>query len=177
MIGAVLALAMVGPARADIITSGTYQVESVSRDPFGAILFSFLGDLTNVDLSRVNPNFPDVPFVFSYGIFATVNGQSFYTSGNINCPPYAQPGCSHQGPHATYLQLPVAVGDILNIDVNFSANWDTAPLYMVYGGGVLTAVPEPSTWAMLLLGFAGLGVMAYRRKTYGKLLHTAPPVV
>jgi len=25
------------------------------------------------------------------------------------------------------------------------------------------AVPEPSTWAMLLLGFAGLGALAYRR--------------
>ena len=27
-----------------------------------------------------------------------------------------------------------------------------------------TAVPEPSTWAMLLLGFAGVGFMAYRRR-------------
>jgi hypothetical protein len=26
-----------------------------------------------------------------------------------------------------------------------------------------TAVPEPSTWAMLILGFAGVGFMAYRR--------------
>jgi hypothetical protein len=26
------------------------------------------------------------------------------------------------------------------------------------------AVPEPSTWAMLLLGFSGLGFAAYRRK-------------
>jgi hypothetical protein len=26
------------------------------------------------------------------------------------------------------------------------------------------AVPEPSTWAMMILGFAGLGFMAYRRK-------------
>jgi hypothetical protein len=26
------------------------------------------------------------------------------------------------------------------------------------------AVPEPSTWAMLLIGFAGVGFMAYRRK-------------
>ena len=25
-------------------------------------------------------------------------------------------------------------------------------------------VPEPSTWAMLLVGFAGIGFMAYRRK-------------
>jgi PEP-CTERM motif-containing protein len=32
--------------------------------------------------------------------------------------------------------------------------------------GVLTisAVPEPSTWAMLILGFAGVGFMAYRRR-------------
>jgi hypothetical protein len=27
-----------------------------------------------------------------------------------------------------------------------------------------SGVPEPSTWAMLLIGFAGLGVMAYCRK-------------
>jgi PEP-CTERM motif len=25
-------------------------------------------------------------------------------------------------------------------------------------------VPEPSTWAMMLIGFAGFGVFAYRRK-------------
>jgi hypothetical protein len=29
---------------------------------------------------------------------------------------------------------------------------------------VTAAVPEPSTWAMMLLGFAGVGFMAYRRK-------------
>jgi hypothetical protein len=27
------------------------------------------------------------------------------------------------------------------------------------------AVPEPSTWAMMVLGFAGIGFMAYRRKS------------
>ena len=32
---------------------------------------------------------------------------------------------------------------------------------------LLTAVPEPSTWAMMLLGFAGVGFMAYRRKGQG----------
>ena len=27
-----------------------------------------------------------------------------------------------------------------------------------------TAIPEPSTWAMMILGFAGVGFMAYRRR-------------
>jgi PEP-CTERM motif len=31
------------------------------------------------------------------------------------------------------------------------------------------AVPEPSTWAMMVLGFAGIGFMAYRRKSRGAL--------
>jgi hypothetical protein len=30
---------------------------------------------------------------------------------------------------------------------------------------VAGAVPEPSTWAMMILGFAGIGVIAYRRKS------------
>jgi hypothetical protein len=29
-------------------------------------------------------------------------------------------------------------------------------------GGVVEAVPEPSTWALMLLGFAGLGFVGYR---------------
>lgn len=31
------------------------------------------------------------------------------------------------------------------------------------GSGVASAVPEPATWAMMVLGFLGLGFMAYRR--------------
>jgi PEP-CTERM motif len=37
----------------------------------------------------------------------------------------------------------------------------------------VSAVPEPSTWAMMLLGFAGLGFMAYRRKQNGPSLSLA----
>jgi hypothetical protein len=46
------------------------------------------------------------------------------------------------------------------------------------GSGSLTlvsevpAVPEPSTWAMLLIGFAGIGFMAYRRKSKPALMAT-----
>jgi PEP-CTERM motif len=34
----------------------------------------------------------------------------------------------------------------------------------------VAGVPEPSTWAMLLLGFAGIGLMAYRRKSKPALM-------
>ena len=36
--------------------------------------------------------------------------------------------------------------------------------------GALSAVPELSTWAMMLLGFAGVGFMAYRRKSKPALM-------
>jgi hypothetical protein len=32
------------------------------------------------------------------------------------------------------------------------------------GFSLASSVPEPSTWAMLLIGFAGIGFMAYRRR-------------
>jgi hypothetical protein len=37
----------------------------------------------------------------------------------------------------------------------------------------VAAVPEPSTWAMILLGFAGVGFMAYRRKQNGLAFRVA----
>jgi PEP-CTERM motif len=49
-----------------------------------------------------------------------------------------------------------------NVDF-FSINPDGS--YLPDNGTfAVAAVPEPSTWAMMLLGFAGLGFMAYRRK-------------
>jgi hypothetical protein len=34
----------------------------------------------------------------------------------------------------------------------------------------VSGVPEPSTWAMMILGFAGIGVMTYRRKSKPALM-------
>jgi hypothetical protein len=38
---------------------------------------------------------------------------------------------------------------------------------------VTPGVPEPSTWAMMILGFCGLGFLAYRRKQNGAALAVA----
>jgi hypothetical protein len=35
------------------------------------------------------------------------------------------------------------------------------------------AVPEATTWAMMLLGFAGLGIAGYRKEKSGRVAHTA----
>jgi outer membrane lipase/esterase len=38
---------------------------------------------------------------------------------------------------------------------------------------VAVGTPEPSTWAMMILGFMGVGFMAYRRRSNGPALHVA----
>ncbi len=38
------------------------------------------------------------------------------------------------------------------------------PPFALLDGVSLTAVPEPSTWAMMLVGFGGLGYAALRRR-------------
>jgi PEP-CTERM motif len=42
-----------------------------------------------------------------------------------------------------------------------------------FGADVTGGVPEPSTWAMMILGFAGVGFMAYRRKQNERALRLA----
>lgn len=37
----------------------------------------------------------------------------------------------------------------------------------------VSAVPEPSTWAMMILGFAGVGYMTCRRRRYQSRIHAA----
>jgi hypothetical protein len=75
----------------------------------------------------------------------------------------------NSGPQALYLTFGSALGGA-SVDLSLMAyNGWNQPEYQ--GGaafqsvtGVVAAVPEPSTWAMMILGFAGLGFMAYRRK-------------
>jgi hypothetical protein len=53
---------------------------------------------------------------------------------------------------------------------------DTANSQLSSSGTIvatISAVPEPSTWAMMILGFCGLGFMAYRRKPNGPALSVA----
>jgi hypothetical protein len=56
---------------------------------------------------------------------------------------------------------------------NPDAGFPTAGFWTASFPTVTAAVPEPSTWAMMIFGFCGLGFMAYRRKQNGSALSVA----
>ncbi|WP_187399381.1 PEPxxWA-CTERM sorting domain-containing protein [Bradyrhizobium paxllaeri] len=64
-----------------------------------------------------------------------------------------------------------ALDDQLIRTITVAANGQLDDIRQVRLGDVeaIAAVPEPSTWAMLILGFAGVGFMAYRRKSQAAL--------
>ena len=49
-------------------------------------------------------------------------------------------------------------------NVSFTVAPDQLNSIALSGNILIQAVPEPSTWAMMILGFMGVGFMAYRRK-------------
>jgi hypothetical protein len=63
-----------------------------------------------------------------------------------------------------------ALGNELITSISFTANGQLDLVDQVRLGGVTTiaAVPEPATWAMIILGFAGVGFLAYRRQGRGR---------
>jgi len=52
----------------------------------------------------------------------------------------------------------------------FNIHTDVFPGGEIRGNLQVAAVPEPSTWAMMILGFVGVGFMAYRRKSKPALM-------
>jgi hypothetical protein len=56
-------------------------------------------------------------------------------------------------------------GGIGHPDLGLFVDYQTGTQPIATGGvpDAIASVPEPSTWAMMLLGFAGVGFMAYRR--------------
>jgi hypothetical protein len=114
------------------------------------------------DLTFTNPSSSDFTFVttkdagptfgtFSDGIDGTWKGTSNKFAGPID--------------------FTIAGVSVANFLVNSKDYWAIADVLGAKGTGevggqdgtVHPAVPEPSTWAMLLLGFAGLGLAGYRK--------------
>jgi hypothetical protein len=52
-----------------------------------------------------------------------------------------------------------------SVDPTFAIDPSLANQFSIIFSEGVSAVPEPSTWAMMILGFGGVGFMAYRRKS------------
>jgi hypothetical protein len=66
-------------------------------------------------------------------------------------------------PGGDYIQIYSISGGNISSTPNGS-NIDSFTINSISAPTLASAVPEPSTWAMMLLGFAGIGFMAYRRQ-------------
>jgi hypothetical protein len=100
--------------------------------------------LSSSDANTYSPHFHGSYITFDNGAVAfwelyllDVKGHYLGTAGN--------------SPYGSY-DLAVVGSNILSLS-DFSGVWN------------VSAVPEPSTWAMMILGFVGVGFMAYRRKS------------
>jgi hypothetical protein len=191
-------LALVGQAHAAILTATFNQSEAsagLGSGPFGTVTVTDISGGVTVDVSLatgvnfVNTGGPHTPFVFN------VNTQLFtYTSGPNS--PFTQPGGTQDTPWGTFSNgvnmtgangAPGSNHGPLDFTLtgtistaNFVNNTDghifaadilvvaTGKTGAVTGPASISSVPEASTWAMMILGFMGVGFMAYRRKGQGR---------
>jgi PEP-CTERM motif len=113
------------------------------------------GDITN----GTGASFPSF-FAFLVGAPAGVTfdeaswEDAVFSNGANFIPPTSE--VAFNGPPG------LGAGDSTEIGVGFSVPSSGPETFEVVLTPTAAAVPEPSTWAMMLLGFAGLGYLGYR---------------
>jgi hypothetical protein len=97
------------------------------------------------------------------------NGEFYWLS---TARPITSPGTPFSPDLQAWIRNENLAPDWLRIGTDIVGG-DQAPTFNLafsLVGESVSAVPEPSTWAMMLLGFAGLGFMAYRGRNNGSML-------
>jgi choice-of-anchor C domain-containing protein len=95
----------------------------------------------------------------------SINGQTQMFSYTLS-PGNGHDSMDYQLESLIFTYNGAATSDVLSftsLDPQWSA-WGP-----VLGDVSVDAVPEPATWAMMILGFLGLGWMSYRRRTVARL--------
>jgi hypothetical protein len=156
------------------------QASIITGVDFGILEWPGGGDITALDFGiTTSPNsFPISGHASVTTGSQTGTGEDYwilrtdsFSTGNISLSP---------GTYYLVLQNAVNTGGQPDF---WTENDDSSTAYHNYEGaigsesfqilGMTAAVPEPSTWAMILLGFAGIGFMASRRKHNGAALRLA----
>jgi PEP-CTERM motif len=107
-----------------------------------------------------NPYVTYTPAPFNGQVFTVLSGYVFSSVTGVNTN---NPDCIPCTPVTAFV-----LGDSLFVNWQGAGGQvgDTVQVNFTVSDNVVTAIPEPSTWAMLLIGFAGIGAMAYRRKHF-----------
>jgi PEP-CTERM motif len=120
---------------------------------------------------------------FSTGSFTPAPGTDFpgpyadlvqcTTAGNICGTELNFTASGANATHPFVIAQPRGAGNFANFAVPFVANLSIAPNTALCSEDTacsgLVGAPEPSTWAMMLLGFAGLGFLGYRKACKGTI--------
>ena len=161
------AMAMeVSPAAASVVMAPSldYTVDgsyTVGKDP------TILGSLvtSGISVSSIDITTPD------FGAFLNIKSQGFAAADQFYI-------IELENQANTYI-FNLVLDDPANLFSGKTTTIDGGSSFQTVAGGtngpalgrpitgtltIAAAVPEPSTWAMMILGFLGLGFMAYRRK-------------
>jgi PEP-CTERM motif len=143
--------------------------QSVNLDPAAALGYIFSIGNSNSTLNFASVKLPDLGLSHPYGLYVW-NGSSFVHAADLLANTLFD-----FGPTGVSMFEVLGIDPSLGLDPNSATAFVTQVTFTadgVFTGTMtaITAVPEPSTWAMLLLGFAGIGFMAYRRKAKPALM-------
>jgi hypothetical protein len=161
LLAALVLMFVCGSAKADLVYDWSYSAiyicgggpgcAQVGLGPdsaaFGSGTFT-VGDDAGLGVGGIlQPS--DLPKIISYTPATTDNYSLFSVVNMGGAPVYV---------HVDFLPFPVGVWANAFVHYDFDH----------YEVGTAAAAPEPSTWAMLLIGFAGVGYMSVRRRNrYG----------
>jgi hypothetical protein len=172
------AVAFAGPARAVTfdfsITNGTLTAtgeifglaSSGTSTPTDVVVDSVTSSYVIGTNSPITYPFSTISFVeMGHDTFTVTNGEitnANYFANRPNMYPNSYP--NNAGGGIVLELLTDAPAFFFQLEENSGIVAPGASFSAVSG------VPEPSTWAMLIFGFAGLGLMAYRRKSKPALM-------
>ena len=149
----------------NVPASGPFSVtpQSPNQGAYDGVEDTYIG-VTNNSGHTIN----------SFGVSSSTQNIFGFDGDGLTASPYnltgnALDGSGYGGPQAYFTNISL---DKMSGTVNFIggiSNGGTAffaleeALSGANGGINVGAVPEPSTWAMKLIGFAGLGFLSYRK--------------
>jgi hypothetical protein len=155
----------------DIPTSGT---EVINASSLASDFVSLTGTFSN-DTQLFNPATPksgpaSTSFSITSASFFQVGGNLSVNQAGITVTNGVVTSLAAQGSadafttDGTVFQLTDNVHPGFDFALDSQEEEGSISGKIVVGAPMVAAVPEPSTWAMMILGFCGLGFMAYRRK-------------